>query len=369
MPITENWIKLEYLTIKGWRSIKELEEFRPAPVNVLIGPNGAGKSNFITFFQFLSYMLQGKLQERITYLGGPNDILFDFPIGTEKMEAQIGLRTQSGLNEYRCVLQFAKPNRLFFAEEEFRFCPKGNSNEIDWSPKKSGHIESELVDSTGKTASTIRNLLKQLIVYQFHNTSDTAAMRLSWSSEDGRHLKANAQNLGSFLHRIQQQDSDYYVRIRKYVQHVLPFFDDFELYVESQKVLLRWREKGTDKVFNAGQASDGMLRTIALIALLAQNPDDLPAVMFLDEPELGLHPKAISMVAELIIVASEHCQIFLSTQSVSMVDNFVPDDLVVIERKGRSSEYYRPSTDQLEAYIGEFSTAELWEHNIIGGRP
>ena len=125
-------------------------------------------------------------------------------------------------------------------------------------------------------------------MYQFHNTSDTAPMRLKWSQADGRWLKQNGENLGSFLYRLQNEEKPYYTRIVKYIRLVLPFFDDFDLYPEFGQILLRWKEKGTNKVFNAGQASDGMLRTIALISLLGQNPKDLPAVLFLDEPTTGV---------------------------------------------------------------------------------
>jgi len=100
-------------------------------------------------------------------------------------------------------------------------------------------------------------------------------------------------------------EKPYYMRIVKYLRQILPFFDDFELYEEFGNILLRWKEKGTNKIFNAGQASDGMLRTIALVSLLAQNPKDLPTVLFLDEPELGLHPSAIDTISGLIKAASE----------------------------------------------------------------
>ncbi|HLW07554.1 MAG TPA: AAA family ATPase, partial [Marinilabiliaceae bacterium] len=138
---------------------------------------------------------------------------------------------------------------------------------------------------------------------------------------------------------------------------------------EFGQVLLRWKEKGTHKIFNAGQASDGMLRCIALVSLLAQNPEDLPAVLFLDEPELGLHPNAIDLVAGLIKAASNHCQVFVATQSVSMVNNFDLEDLVIVEREGRASTYSRADIETVQNYLEEFTTGEIWEKNIIGGRP
>lgn len=364
-------IKLKSFTVKGYKSIKAIDNFEPNPINILIGPNGAGKSNFISFFKFLSWLLNsdGKLQEHVAYLGGANDILHDGADATRNIDAEIAIQNKYGLNEYKFSLMFAKPDKLVFKEEKYRFCRKDFCGDATWSSCGVGHEEAKLPDVNNQTASIILNLLRKLIVYQFHNTSDTAPMRLKWSVADGRWLKQNGENLGSFLYRLQKEERAYYTRIVRYIRQVLPFFDDFDLYEEFGQILLRWKEKGTSKIFNAGQASDGMLRTIALISLLAQNPKDLPAVLFLDEPELGLHPSAIDAVAGLIKAVSEHCQVFIATQSISLVNNFELEDLVVIDRKGRSSEYTRPDVEKLEAYLDEFSTGQIWEKNIIGGRP
>lgn len=358
-------------SLKGYKSIKEISDFEPGPVNILIGPNGSGKSNFISFFLFLSRMLNsvGKLQEHVAYLGGAGDILHDGPEKTKSIDVSLKIENNSQVNEFSFSLGFAKPDKLFFREEKYRFYDKGNDGQNNWLLCGSGHDEAKLPEKTDGTALTILDFMKKLIVYQFHNTSATANMRLKWSREDGRWLKQHGDNLASFLFRIQNEDPFYYKRIVFYVRAVLPFFDDFELYPEYDKILLRWKEKGSVKVFNAGQASDGMLRTIALISLLSQNPKDLPAVLFLDEPELGLHPSAIDLISGLIKSASEHCQVFAATQSLSLVNNFELGDLVVIDRKGKASEYRRPDASEFEAYLEEYTTGQLWEKNVIGGRP
>ncbi|MCU0339155.1 MAG: AAA family ATPase [Spirosomaceae bacterium] len=363
--------RLKSFSIKGYKTIQSIEDFEPRPINVLIGPNGAGKSNFISFFKFLSWMLNsdGKLQEYVAYLGGANDILHDGADVTKNIDCHIALETQSGLNEYKFSLMFAKPDKLVFKEEKYRFIPLNFVGESQWSSCGVGHEEAKLPEVNNPTATTIHTLLRKLIVYQLHNTSDTAPIRLKWSMADGRWLKQNGENLGSYLYTLQKDEKPYYLRIVRFIRLILPFFDDFELYDEFGQVLLRWREKGTNKIFNAGQASDGMLRTIALISLLAQNPKKLPTVLFLDEPELGLHPTAIDVVAGLIKVASEHCQIFVATQSIGLVNNFELDDLVVIERRGRFAEYHRPDSEALAVYLDEFSTGQIWEKNVIGGRP
>lgn len=365
-------IKINSLSIRGYKSIKDISDFQPGNINVLIGPNGAGKSNFISFFSFLSWTLNsgGQLQYRIEEMGGANDILHDGADISRDISCAISIETDAGINDYQFTLSFAKPDRLIFSDERYRYSAFNKSGVGTWQSLGQGHLEARLPQLTeNPTAKTIHNLLKKLIVYQFHNTSDTAALRLKWSAYDGRWLKQHAENLGSFLYRLQNEQPGYYHRIVLYIRSVLPFFLDFDLYEQFGQVLLRWKEKNSQKIFHAGLASDGMLRTIALITLLAQPEDDLPASLFLDEPELGLHPAAIELVAGLVKTASEYCQIFISTQSVSLVNQFDIEDLVVINRIGRYSTYTRPNQQEIASYLEEFSTGELWDKNIIGGRP
>jgi predicted ATPase len=153
------------------------------------------------------------------------------------------------------------------------------------------------------------------------------------------------------------------------IRLILPFFADFELEPEFDRVLLQWRERGTDRIFDAGQAADGMLRILALVALLQQPEFDLPDVLILDEPELGLHPYAIEIIAALIRSASEKVQVILATQSVSLIDRFNPEDIVVVNRAGRESSFQRLAKDDLKEWLDAYSVSELWEKNVIGGRP
>jgi len=153
------------------------------------------------------------------------------------------------------------------------------------------------------------------------------------------------------------------------VRFVLPFFADFELEPENGTVLLRWREMGSDQVFGASQASDGMLRVMALVALLGQPEERLPEILVLDEPELGLHPHAIGVVAGMLRSASEHVQVFVATQSQAFVDQFEPEDIVVVDREGRESRFHRLNASELGEWLQDYSVSELWEKNVLGGGP
>ena len=161
----------------------------------------------------------------------------------------------------------------------------------------------------------------------------------------------------------------YYQRIVETLRLVLPFFQDFDLTPSYGKVILRWQEYNSNFTFNAAQASDGMLRTIALVTLLQQPHQGLPDVLILDEPELGLHPYAINVVGELISAAAQTVQVIVATQSTLLIDCFEPQDVVVVERDGRASLFKRLEAEPLSEWLQEYSTSELWQKNVVGGTP
>lgn len=366
--------RLGKLTLKGFKTIRDLSDFKPGSLTVLIGPNGAGKSNFISFFRMLSWTLAspGNLQVHVSELGGASALLHDGPAITREIEADLTLVTNAGENQYTFRLVFAAGDTLIYTDERFRFSREGLPSPAYWQELGAGHREPNLIakaDEGNTTARVILGLLRKIIVYQFHNTSATARMRSKWDVEDNRWLKEDAANLAPFLRRLQQNEPRYYSRIVETIRLILPFFADFELEPENSRLLLKWREQSSDRVFNASQAADGMLRAMALVTLLLQPERDLPDVLILDEPELGLHPYAINLVGGLIRGVSEKTQVIVATQSMALVDCFEPNDIVVVEREQRESKFCRLDGRALEEWLKNYSLSELWEKNVLGGRP
>ena len=401
--------RLESITLRGFKTFRELAEFKPGPITVLIGPNGAGKSNFVSFFRLLSRVLvpPGQLQEHVAKLGGASAILHDGPartreitarllVGSSNAPARLGLGSLEEEIEYSFTLAYAAGDTLVFTEERYRDLQRSGAVDPPWTIFTAGHREPELIKAAGvgaepastistpnkgfvrrvaesgrakDTAQSILQFLQDLTVYQFHDTSEVSRIRQKWSVEDGQGLKEDAGNLAPFLYRLKQQYPQYYARISETIRLILPFFAEFDLKPEFGRLLLAWRERGTDRVFTASQAADGMLRTMALVALLQQPESDLPDVIIMDEPELGLHPYAIEVLAGLIRAASQHSQVILATQSVSLVDRFSPEDIVVADRLGRESTFRRRTEAELHDWLAEYTMSELWEKNVIGGRP
>jgi predicted ATPase len=366
-------IMLKRIKLKGYKSIQNLD-LNLGPVNILIGANGVGKSNLISFFKLLRWMMQtpGQLQLFIAKSGGASALLFEGSDVTPQIEAELTFETDSGINNYSFRLFHAANDTLVFAEEKYRFSRNSYEGFADWVGLESGHKEAKIIDQASlenRTAKTIFKLMQSCAVYQFHNTSETARIRQRWSIHDNLYLREDAANLAPFLLRLQENEPLYYTRIVQTLNQIAPFFSNFVLEPSGGSVILQWEEiQQSQLIFNASQASDGTLRTMALIALLLQPLANLPQVLILDEPELGLHPYAINIIGGLIRSISHHTQVILATQSTLLLDCFDPEEVVVVERN-RQSDFSRLQYADLEDWLEEYSLSELWNKNVVGGRP
>jgi len=359
--------KLTQLQLHGFKSIRRLTSFKLGAMNVLIGVNGAGKSNLISFFKMLNWMTlaSGNLQFYVGKSGGANALLHDGAAVTPQIAAALTFEIDGGISEYVMRLSYAAQDTLIFAEETCRVSQS-------WIRLDAGRRESGLIRVAAEgdsTARTILNLMKECVVYQFHNTSETARIRQRWAIDDNRFLKEDAANLAPFLLRLREEKPKAYARIVETIRQIAPFFADFVLEPANETTMLQWRERNSDLVFGPHQASDGTLRVMALVALLLQPEEDLPTVVILDEPELGLHPYAVNVVAGLVKSVATHTQVLLATQSMTFIDHFDPEHIVVVSRPDRESTFKRLDPQRLKEWLEEYSLAELWEKNVIGGRP
>jgi predicted ATPase len=365
---------LRRVILNGFKSIKTMDiELRG--LNVLIGANGAGKSNLVSFFKMLNEMMAGRLQEYIGTSGRAHSLLHFGPKVTPQIMASLEFEVENGTDTYTMRLFHAAGDTLVFAEETLSFLQTGYS-----SPKTvllgSGHQETrigESADGGEKTARVFRNLLNHCRVYHFHDTSSTARVRQYSYIGDSRWLMPDAGNLPALLYRLRNENNgSAYQSIVRTIRLIAPFFDDFDLEptgYNKQEIALNWREKGSDQVFGPHQLSDGTLRAICLVTLLLQPEEELPDLIIVDEPELGLHPYALNLIAALFGKASHHTQVLISTQSSTFLSNFDPEDVIVANREGMESQFTRLNPIKLEAWLEEYNLGEVWEKNVIGGGP
>jgi predicted ATPase len=189
---------------------------------------------------------------------------------------------------------------------------------------------------------------------------------------DNESLRPDGANLASYLFRLQEQFPSHYRRIVDTIRLVAPFFADFQLRpnpLDPNSIQLEWKEKGSDFPFLGFQLSDGTLRFICLATVLLQPDELMPATILFDEPELGLHPYAIELLASVMQQTSLTHQLIVSTQSVELLNQFDSKSVIVVDRENNQSTFVRLDTEKLSEWLEDYSLGELWKRNVFGGRP
>ena len=343
------------LTIKGYKSIRNLENFELRNLNILIGPNGSGKSNFLSFAELLKAALSEDNETQIRAFGTANRLFYMGSKITKVCEFRV--RFTGGVTGFKVRISLT-PNPEDEVVGRTMFSGETTGADDDW----------KYLDAAQKNIQEgIRSY--RLGSYHFHDTSTFAPLKHSTSEGNYDYLFPDASNLAPFLFRMKEKQPRNYQTIIEVVGLAAPFFHDFSFDRNEETGVIKWwwLQKGSDYKFHPSQISDGTLRFICLAtALLQPNP---PSTTLLDEPELGMHPYALTLLAGLIEKASKQTQVIVSTQSAALIDNFEPEDIVVVERQKGESIFKRLNKDDLKVWLDDYSLGELWEMNMFGGRP
>jgi predicted ATPase len=361
---------LEELTVRNFRSIRE-QTLKLGRMNVFIGGNGSGKSNLVGVFHFLNQVVQEQLQTYTGTAGGADNILYFGRKRSPSLAVAVNFAEGSYANGYSFELVPTEEDRFIFTDETIYFHDRGRGfpRPMDL-PLGEGHAESKLPGSKERVATYVKSDLKSYRIYHFHDTSSGAKVKQTGELEDNSYLREDASNLAAFLYRLQERDSSTFENIEGTLRQVAPFFDSFRLKpsrLNPDKIRLEWKEKGSDRYFNAHALSDGTLRFICLATLLLQ--PTTPPVILIDEPELGLHPAAIELLADLFSSASERTQVIAATQSVTLVNQLTPESVWAVDRVNGESVFRHLAKEDLSAWLDGYGLGELWEKNVVGARP
>lgn len=364
--------EIDFITVQGFKSIASIKKLRLGPINVVIGPNGAGKSNFIGVFSFLNAIREGRLQDYVRKAGGAEQVLHFGSRTTQELMLRVSF--QDEVNGYLLVLKPSADDSLYPAREAAYFWDKRYPQPYsqDLSSRENGREAGISDPQAQRTGSWVREHLGRWRLYHVHDTSETSPLRKTAQVNDNAYLRPDGSNLPAFLYLLQVKHPEAYGLIRRSVQRVTPFFDDFDLApdrLNENVIRLAWKHKNSDQYFGAAALSDGTLRFIALATLLLQPEQYRPSVIVVDEPELGLHPSAIAYLAALVKQASQHTQVILSTQSSLLLDHFQPEDVLVAERVDGGTTFTRLDPERLAGWLEDYSLGQLWEKNELGGRP
>lgn len=363
---------LDWITIRGFKSLENVEKLQLRDVNVIIGANGSGKSNFISAFSFLHAIREGLLAETVKRAGGADDLAFYGRKETDTVSFHISFSDER--NQYKIELACDERNRLVPLTETAYFWDKSRGYSSPYGVSiPSGEFEAGISQQQSQNVPHyVQQHLKKWRLYHFHDTSRNSPLKIPSEINDNRFLRSDGSNIASVLYLFRENYSKNYKLIRSAIQDVAPFFDDFVLSpmeLDSDKIGLEWKEKGHEKFMPPSAFSDGTLRFIALATLLLQPTYYSPSVILIDEPELGLHPYALQVLASLIGQASNGSQIIVSTQSAFFLDNFDPEDVLIADRIDGATVFNRLEEGSLSDWLEEYSLGQLWEKAEIGGRP
>lgn len=357
---------ISWLDIQGFKSIKH-QKINLKNINILIGGNGIGKTNFISSFELMRNIYKQNLQNYVITKGGANSLLYLGRKNTSEITLDLCFDHDSVNNRYIIKLDEAH-DALYIKYAHTAFFHNGK-----WFIQTHDLNKQEatlITDNTGQ-AWYVGPLMNTFEIYHFHDTGDKSPMKQFSNINDNSYLRTDGGNIAAFLYYLKEAYPKHFTRIERTVASVSPFFKGFNLKpnrLNEGIISLEWLQEGAgDDYFNAYQLSDGTLRFICLATLLMQpNP---PKTIIIDEPELGLHPSAINKLTALITKASSKSQIIISTQSVNLVDNFEPEDIIVVDRVDNASVFRRLNTDDLKDWLESYSLGQVWEKNIIGGQP
>ncbi len=361
---------LDSIEIEGYRSIASAR-VELKRLNVLIGANGSGKSNFVGVFKIVRQIVDQRLQESVLTAGGADRWLRH----GQKHTTHLRFKIHFDRNAYEVGLAPSDDGSLIIREENAHFDgmfypPKPQRTTI---AARESSLKEKAAENPRGYADFVYSGVQSWRVFHFHDTSRTAGVKQPCPVDDNVTLREDGSNLAAVLFRTRATHPTAYQRILKSIQQVAPFFEDFTLQpsrLNPNVIKLEWKERGSDLYLDGHSLSDGTLRFICMATMLHQ--PERPEVLVIDEPELGLHPFAITLLANLFrsIATESDIQIVAATQSTAFVNQLSPEEIIVVDRDANTgSTFRRPTEQEISSWLDDYALGDLWEKNVIGGRP
>ena len=348
------------LSVHGFRNLANVRKLTLKSLNVLVGGNGTGKSTLLQFFEMLSTVSrQDTLNRYVIYHGGGNDQCFMGGQATPMITASVVVATEAGDCEYSLKRRYdPDDDRLVTDEAVWRVLPTQNPVDTALAEK----ILQRLNGCYG-------GFWADCFVFHFCSSAAEANANKRWDIGNSARLRPDGGNLAPVLLAIRQNDLRRYHYIVRQIQRVVPDFGDFVLKDEYGKVLLRWKHRCSDQEIGPYLTADGTLRLFFLITLLNLPEDRWPTLLMIDEPETGLHPHAVELIAAMIRRVSHERQVLVATQSPILVDAVGSEDVIIASasRGAAQFERVRPEIYQRRQEEG-YTVSDFWLSRPIGGR-
>lgn len=379
--------------------------FELRPLNVLIGPNGAGKSNVIEVLELLR-ATPTDFAMAIRDGGGVTEWLWKGSGGTKVATIEIETGDQStGLTtstnrDLRYRLEFTEANARVEVLDEvleetkisswgqhtepyfyYRFqhghpviniqteFPGGQEKKLkrdDLMPDQSVLSQRQDPDLYPELTWLGRKF-KQIQVFREWTFGRYVPLRQPQPADlPEERLLPDNRNLALLLNQIEHQDPQ---RFNQLIRRFLPRFERMSTKVSSNTVQFYLHESGFDTPIPPTRLSDGTIRFVALLAiLLTKTP---PPFVCIEEPELGLHPDAVVLIADLLVDASDRMQLLVTTHSDALVSALSnqPEAIIACERLSEGTTLRRLDAGRLANWLEDYQLGDLWRMGELGANP
>ncbi len=384
----------------------EGEEIELQPLNVLIGPNGSGKSNLIEAIGLLQ-ATPSNLTAPIREGGGVSEWLWKGEKGIPTAEIEAIINYPQGIMPLRYKLGFTMVNQRLDivdevvenenrnyeeAKDVYFFYRYQNGRPIlnvrtipdEQAGTETGrtqrHLRQEEISPNQSVLSQKKDLdsypeltylgneFSKIRTYREWNLGRYTPPRMAQPADlPIDFLDEDARNLGHVLNNL-----DYAGKKPELLQHLQKFYhavEDITVRVESSTLQVFLREKKLVSAVPATRLSDGTLRYLCLLTILC-HPSP-PPLICIEEPELGLHPDIMYIIAELLIQASQRTQLIVTTHSDALITGLsqYPESVVVCERNNQGSYLKRLQPDRLKKWLENYTLGDLWRMGETGGNP
>lgn len=386
-------MKITKLNIEGFRSLRDVS-WSPGDLNVIIGPNGTGKSNLLRLMELISISAQGRLGKYIQSLGGMDPIVWDGvadsirfvmettpeggELGPEHYELELArLGPGSSYKVEKELLINSHKLRRGIERKPFKFLERTGKSAVIFDERERTFAtpeefvsdeESLLSIASGPFISNhfippFQRGLASIAVYHDLHTNKDASVRQPAISRMEKRVDPDGQNLITVMHTLYTGDRDFKKDVNYAMQAA--FGDDFEELVfppaSDQRIQMRIRWKSLKREQSAAELSDGTLRFLFLLTVLA-SPSPAP-IIAIDEPETGLHPSMLPLIAEYAIDAATRSQVILTTHSPQFLDAFVETIPTTTVAKWQNGETILQTLqgEELKYWLKEYSLGSLFK--------
>jgi predicted ATPase len=354
------------------------------PLEVIVGANGSGKSSLFEFLKFLRdsiyldippEIVAGSIGQMIFHVPGPERFWWSIDIDTGK---QIPIRYQGELmgpvGRTHVSFERVQSSKPLGSEHKGPFIfmnireRKGVIRDPELKKFKAQEIQLKrpnqlaLGTATNPAMQTLYNLRDFICNWRFYSSFNIAneKIRKSVPIEQEPVLHENAGNLSSVLHYLWTEHQPLFDELQQHLRSAIPGFKRLTVKARGGpgEVIAFWQEEGIDQDLSLADLSDGILRLICWSVLCIQpNP---PPLICIDEPDQGVHPRTLPILAGLFEKASERAQILLATHASYFLMQFDLSRIAVMRKENGEARFIKPiDSNVLKQNLEDFGPEEI----------